>query len=257
MKQIRAVIFDIDGVLEYQGKVFPGAVETLEQLRSRGIAVRFLTNSTLKSRASCAEKLRSRGFAADEQEVFTASYTTAQYLHEQKALSIWLMLEREGVDEFADFTHDEEYPEYVVVGDNRSRFDFDHLNRALRLLSGGAKLVGMSNELIDASMGALELNVGSWVGMLERASGKPAVYIGKPFSYGFQLAVKDLFCQPDEVLVVGDRLSTDVQGAVNCGMRSVLVKTGEFKPSHLQLPVKPDWILEGVGDLLTVSCFSE
>ncbi|MEM5773423.1 MAG: HAD-IIA family hydrolase [Anaerolineaceae bacterium] len=252
-----AVIFDIDGVLEYQGKVFPRAVETLERLRSHGLQIRFLTNSTLKSRASCAEKLRSRGFTAHDEEVVTASYATAAYLREQNAGSIWLMLEREAVDEFTGFQRDEEHPEYVVIGDNRSRFDFDHLNRALRLLAGGAALVGMSNELIDASMGGLELNVGSWAGMLERASGKKAVYIGKPFPYGFNLAVRGLSCRSDEVLVVGDRLNTDVQGAKNCGMLSALVKTGEYQLTRLHQPIKPDWVLDDVSGLLNLFNLSE
>ena len=58
----KGVIFDIDGVLEFRSRVYPGAVAAVAQLRERGIAVRFLTNSTLKSRASAAEKLRRRGF---------------------------------------------------------------------------------------------------------------------------------------------------------------------------------------------------
>ena len=62
---IQGVILDIDGVLEFAGRVYPGAVETLADLRARGLAVCFLTNSTLKSRASAADRLRRRGFSAE------------------------------------------------------------------------------------------------------------------------------------------------------------------------------------------------
>jgi ribonucleotide monophosphatase NagD (HAD superfamily) len=58
MDPIKGVIVDIDGVLEYQGQVYPGAIQVLETLRSSEIKLRFLTNSTLKSRASCAMGLR-------------------------------------------------------------------------------------------------------------------------------------------------------------------------------------------------------
>lgn len=256
MNPVNAIIFDIDGVLEYQGKVFPGAVKILSRFRTEGIHIRFLTNSTLKSRASCAEKLRQSGFEAADDEVITASYATACYMRQYKPASIWLMQDREGRDEFSDFVHDEEHPGFVVVGDYRNGFDFERLNRALRFLMRGARLIGMSGELVDGSMGSLELNVGSWVGLLERASGKPAVYIGKPSPFIFNLALKSLPVNPNEVLVVGDRVSSDILGARQAGLRSALVKTGEFLPIHLAGSVTPDWILEDIYELpaLVKSC---
>jgi HAD superfamily hydrolase (TIGR01458 family) len=252
MESIKGIIFDIDGVLEYQGQVIPGAIEVLEELRSRNLVLRFLTNSTLKSRVSAAEKLRKKGFVALDAEIITASYATADYLRGLKPRSIWLMLDREGRDEFLEFVHDEDHPEYIVVGDYRSRFDFDHLNRALRLLVEGARLIGMQNELTDGSFGELELNVGSWVEMLERASGVQAVYIGKPFPYAFQLAMRSLGLSQGEVLVVGDRVSTDILGAKNAGLRSALVKTGEFRPADLQVGIQPDWVLGDIRELLAL-----
>ena len=252
VEPIQAVILDIDGVLEYRGQVYPGAVATLETLRSRGLALSFLTNSTLKSRASCAAKLRRSGFAAADEEVVTASYATACYLRSLKPKSIWLMLAGEGRDEFAEFVQDKDRPEYLVVGDYRQDFNFENLNHALRLLAGGARLVGMQNELTDGSLGELELNVGSWVSMLERASGAPAVYIGKPFPYVFELILRTLGMQGGEVLVVGDRVSTDILGAKKAGLRSALIKTGEYRPTDLDGGVQPDAILENIQELLTL-----
>jgi len=90
--EIRGIIFDIDGVLEFQGKVCPGAIETVDVLRDKGIVLRFLTNSTLKSRESCAERLRKAGFRIFREEVITASYATAVYLEELDPRSCWIML---------------------------------------------------------------------------------------------------------------------------------------------------------------------
>jgi ribonucleotide monophosphatase NagD (HAD superfamily) len=167
----RGIIFDIDGVLEFKGRVYEGAVETVNTLREREMNLRFLTNSTLKSRKSCAEMLCEQGFVVTTDEVITASYATSVYLKSQNPRSCWVMLEREGLDEFKGFCHDRENPEYIVVGDYRSNFTFENLNRALRLLMNGAKLVGMQEELVDTSAFDPELNVGSWVQILERASG--------------------------------------------------------------------------------------
>ena len=252
MHPIKGVILDIDGVLEYQGRVYPGAIQVLETLRSAGIELRFLTNSTLKSRASCAERLRRHGFAVADEEVVTASYATANNLRGLHPRSIWLMLEREGRDEFTDFELDENDPEYLVVGDYRNNFNFENLNHALRLLMNGARLIGTQNELTDGSLGDLELNVGSWVGMLEKASGVQAEYIGKPFPYAFELALRSLRLEREEVLMVGDRISTDIQGAKNVRLRSALVKTGEFRPADLEAGIQPNYVLEDIRELLSL-----
>jgi HAD superfamily hydrolase (TIGR01458 family) len=252
VKKIKGVIFDIDGVLEFQGSVYPGAIETVDALRGRGIALRFLTNSTLKSRASCTAKLREAGFQVFYEQVITASYATAVYLGKLKPRSCWIMLEREGLDEFRDFYQDTENPEYIVVGDNRSRFDFEHMNKALRLLLGGAKLIGMIPELVDTSMGEAELNVGSWVGMLERASGVKATYVGKPNAHVFELALRSMGLGKDEVVMVGDRVSTDIKGAKDFGMRAVLLRTGEFEGPDLASGVEPDFVFDSIQEVLSV-----
>jgi HAD superfamily hydrolase (TIGR01458 family) len=247
---LHGIILDIDGVLEFQSKVYPGAIDTVETLRRLGFVLRFLTNSTLHSRQSRAAKLLAMGFYVFAGEVITASYATACYLQQRNPRSCWVMLEGEGLDEFSAFRQDTENPEYVVVGDNRSKFDFDHLNQALRLLLRGAKLVGMNPDLIDNSTGAPELNVGSWVRLLEAASGVQAVYVGKPQSFVFELALNDMGLSKDDVVMVGDRTQSDVRGAKALGIRSVLVKTGEFRVGDLDAEIKSDFFLDSIADLV-------
>ncbi len=246
---IRGVIFDIDGVLEYQGDVYPYAADTIQRLRNRGLTVRFLTNSTLKSRASCTRILREKGFTVFDHEVLTASYIAATYLRFLHPRSCWIMLDGEGRDEFQDFEQDYENPEYIVIGDNRSCFDFGHLNRALRLLLKGAKLIGMQSELIDTSISKAELNVGSWVGMLERASGVRAVYTGKPNSFAFELALQSMVLGNKQVAMIGDRVTSDVMGANSIGLQTVLITTGEFRPSDLKNKVQPDFIIDSIQEI--------
>jgi HAD superfamily hydrolase (TIGR01458 family) len=248
---IQGIIFDIDGVLEYQGRTYPGALALIAGLHRKGILVRFLTNSTLKSRHSAAEKLRLRGFSVEDHEVITASWATAQYLRERSPRSIWLVLEGEGSSEFQDFLHDDQEPEYVVIGDGRDRFNFSTMNQALHHLRKGAQLVGMISELIDSSLGELELNVGSWVRMLEAASGVKASYIGKPNAYAFELCLRTMALPKEAVLMVGDRVGSDIIGAHMAGIRSCLIKTGEFRREELETSsVTPDMEYETIADFL-------
>jgi len=252
MENIQGIIFDIDGVLTFQGQVMPGAVETMALLRSHGLVLRFLTNSTLKSRASCAAKLRLSGFQVRDDEVLTASYATAVYLRGLQPRSAWIMLEGAGLEEFADIPQDLDNPEYLVVGDNRSQFDFQHLNKAVRILRNGAKLIGMTSELLDTSMGELELNVGSWVKLLELASGVEATYIGKPHCFAYELTLQSMRLEKSQVIAVGDRAGTDIQGAIDFGLQSVLVKTGEFTPDDLLGPASPDFVIDSIDGLPSI-----
>jgi HAD superfamily hydrolase (TIGR01458 family) len=249
-RKFSGVMFDIDGVLEFQGKAYPGAVELLEFLRKNGITIRILSNSTLKSRKVCTEKLNRHGFGVAEAEVITASWATARYLKTIKPKSCWVMLKGKGIEEFREFKMDEETPEYIVLGDYREEFKFENMNKALKLLLQGTKLIVMIPEKVDHSLGGVELTVGAYGKMLEDAAGIKATYIGKPSRYMFDIALDSIGLGRSEVLMVGDRVSTDIAGARQAGIPSVLVKTGEFKPDDLAGDIQPDFIVDAVGDII-------
>jgi HAD superfamily hydrolase (TIGR01450 family) len=159
------------------------------------------------------------------------------------------LVDGEGMDEFEDWVQDTTAPEYVVIGDNRSQFAFEHLNRALRHLLNGSKLVAMQGELLGNSIGQTELNVGSWVGMLERAARIEATYLGKPSPYVFQLTLATMNLGKDQVVVIGDQVGTDIKGARDTGIRSILLRTGEFREQDLGLAA-PDFVCDSIQEVL-------
>jgi len=250
MKQnYKGIIFDINGVLEFQGRVYPGAVELIDFLRQKGVIVRILTNSTLKSRKYCSEQLNQMGFKVRETEVITAAYATAKYLETLNPRSCWVMLKRTGLEEFKTFCHDVENPEYIVLGDYRDGFNFHNMNTALKLLKRGSKFIVMISQIVDNSMGEAELTVGAYGKMLADAANVKATYIGKPNKLIFEMTLKTMDVERGAVLMVGDRVSSDIRGAKNAGIKSALVKTGEFKESDLDGDVQPDYIFDAIGDI--------
>jgi ribonucleotide monophosphatase NagD (HAD superfamily) len=88
------------------------------------------------------------------------------------------------------------------------------------------------------------------VELLERASGVQATYIGKPNSFAFELALQTMQLSKRQVLMVGDRVETDIRGARDYGIRSVLVRTGEFDSGQLEGTLMPDFTLNSIQDLL-------
>jgi len=245
-----AVIFDVDGVLEYQGRAYPGAGEFLDVLRRQGKKLSILTNSTLKSRRTCAAGLRAKGLEVGEAEVITASFATAQYLRATKARSCWLMLQGEGREEFRDLPQDPEHPEFLVLGDCREGFGFEQMNRALRLLVAGARLVVMIPERTDSSLGQLELTVGAYGRMLEEATGQRALYVGKPSRGIFAAALQSLGVRNRRrVVMVGDKVATDILGARRAGIPSALIRSGEFREDHLMGKTQPDYVFDSIRQL--------
>ena len=245
----QGVMFDIDGVLEFQGKVYPGAVELLNFLRKKGIVIRILSNSTLKSRSVCTEKLNDHGLMVSDEEVITAAWATARYLRTLKPKTCWVMLKGRGIEEFEEFVLDEEQPEYIVLGDYREAFSFENMNKALKLLLQGTRLIVMIPEKVDHSLGEVELTVGAYGKMLEDAAEIKATYIGKPSTYMFEIALDSMAIDRSRVLMVGDRVTTDISGANNAGIPSVLVKTGEFKPNDLLGDIQPDFIVDALEEI--------
>ena len=248
-RKFYGVMFDIDGVLEFQGKAYPGAVELLDFLRKKGVKIRILSNSTLKSRMVCTEKLNRHGFRVSEEEVITASWATARYLRTLNPKSCWVMLKGKGLDEFKEFNMDDKAPQYIIVGDYREEFKFENMNKALNLLLQGARLIVMIPEKVDHSLGGVELTVGAYGKMLEDAAGIKATYIGKPSTYMFDMALDSMAIDRPKILMVGDRVTTDIIGAGQAGIPSVLVKTGEFKESDLTGDIQPDYIVDAVSDI--------
>jgi HAD superfamily hydrolase (TIGR01458 family) len=239
--KIKGVLLDIDGVLEIKGQVIPGASQAVDSLRERGMELRILTNSTLKSRASCTAKLNRQGYSFQEEEVITASYATALYLGQIKPRSCWVLVKGEGMQEFRLLPLDTRDPEYIVIGDYLEDFNYNNLNQVLYFLLKGSKLVGMIPEIIDTTLAGPALNVGAWVHMLEVASGVKATYIGKPNPYMFELALQSMQLSAEQVVMVGDQLATDILGANRAGIRSVLLDQQGQLMNTAPPQAKADW----------------
>ena len=95
----------------------------------------------------------------------------------------------------------------------------------------------------------LRLDAGPFVRALEYAAGRTAVVLGKPDPAFYHSAVEDLDLEPDQVVMVGDDVRSDVEGAQRAGLTGVLVRTGKFSPSDLDGGVSPDAVLDSIADL--------
>ena len=246
MKTIKGLLFDIGGVLYVGDEVIEGAVETIRMLQNN-FPMRFLTNTTRRTPETMLKKLQKMGFTVEEQELFTALDATRDYVKSQNG-TIYTVLTDEADSWFADMKSDN--PEFVVVGDAYLNFDYPRLNGAFRALHEGAKLIAAAkNRYFQDEDGKLSMDAGGFIAALEFAANTEAKLIGKPSAEFFHLAVASMGLEPDEVLMIGDDIESDVKGAMDAGLRAALVKTGKFQPDDLHRGIEPDVILPDVTAL--------
>lgn len=246
----KAFLIDLDGTLYFKGKPCPGAIETVNYLRQGGYQLRFLTNTTAKTPKMLHEQMQALGFDIYENEIFNATYACLLYLRAQPKVSCHFMVDDAVKAFFKEIPIDDNAPDFVVVGDYGEGFDFHALNHAFRLLMDGSELIALQKGLYWFSSEGIFLDCGAFVTLLETAAGKTAKVMGKPSETFFEIALDSLQFSRYEAIVVGDDITSDILGAQTMEMRSILVKTGKFKPSQLENPVaEPTWVLESISEL--------
>lgn len=249
------VLLDLDGVIYVGDCAIPGAAETVDWIAREDIPHRYLTNTTSRPREAIVARLARIGIAADPSEILTPGVAAAAWL------------QREGVERPALFVPDATTAEFaglaplpasadrgagaVVVGDLGSGWDFATLNRAFRLLMDdpSVPLIALGLTRYWRADDGLRLDAGAFVRALEYACGREAVVLGKPDPAFYRTAVDDLRLAPEQVVMVGDDIRTDVEGAQRAGLVGVLVRTGKFSPADLAGDVTPDAMLDSIADL--------
>ena len=246
----KAFLIDLDGTLYFKGKPYLGAIEVVKYLRQRGYQLRFLTNTTAKTPSMLHDQMQSLGFDIHESEIFNAPYACLLHLRSKSKVSCHFMVDNVVRAFFKEIPTNDNAPDFVVVGDYGEGFDLQALDHAFRLLMDGAELIALQKGLYWFSPEGIRLDCGAFVTLLEAAAGKTAKVMGKPSQTFFKIALESLQMSANEVIVVGDDITTDIVGARTMKMQSILVKTGKFKPNQLENPVaKPTWVFNSVADL--------
>lgn len=247
---LRAVLLDLDGVLYVGDDPLPGAREAVERLRERFAAVRFVTNTTTRPRSAILGALRRLGFAAAEDELFTPAALAVRHCVRAGHRRVALVVDDALREDFAGLERAERDVDAVIVGDLGSAFAFEPLNRAFRMVMGGAELIALQKNRYWLTPEGLSLDAGAFVAALEYATGREALVVGKPSPDFFRAVLDTAGVQPTQALMVGDDVESDVGGAQRAGLRGVLVRTGKFREDRLSASgIVPDAIVDSIADL--------
>jgi len=249
----RYLITDMDGVLWRGQEPLPGLIEFIRFLRDRSIKFVCATNNASTLAEKLAGRLQGWGADVEPDEIVTSSTATADYLATilppgSRLYVIGLeglrvpLLER-------GFELADRETAAVVVGIDW-HVTYQQLKQAALLIRAGAKFIGTNSDRTFPTPEGIVPGNGALLAFLEAATDVQPIVMGKPEPVLYEMALKRLHAVPDQTLVLGDRLETDILGAVRLNLKSALVLSGVTTRAELAASdYQPDWVFDDIADL--------
>jgi HAD superfamily hydrolase (TIGR01458 family) len=248
-----AILLDVDGVLHVSGAPITGAAAAVRRLREQGHRLRFVTNSTTRPRAQLADQLRAMGVELDDEELQTTGVVAARALAGRRVLALTMPGLLDDLDglQLVGMNVDAVLIGGADEGEETGRvFSYLNLNRAFHELDAGAELYCLHKNKWWQTVDGARLDAGAFVAGLEYAAETEATVLGKPSNAYFAAALEALDAEPALAWMVGDDVDGDCVGAHRHGMRTILVRTGKFRPDDVERsPVQPDGIISSIAQL--------
>jgi len=268
IENFSALIIDMDGVLWEGGKPLAGLNDFFFKLREISMPFILATNNASLTQSQYVEKFESFGVTVSEDEILTSSMATARFLDQyqpvdkRRAFVIGEEGLRQPLRDYG-FTLTDLYqvdqPEKGIVNEGADivvsgldrQLTWDKLATAtLNLNAGAAFYATNSDTSLPTELGVVMGNGGT-LAALEAVTGIKPVSIGKPEPILYQQALEKLGTTADNTVAIGDRLDTDILGAVNAGMRSLLVLTGISSVSDIdEVDYEPTWIMQDLFEII-------
>lgn len=227
-------ILDLDGTIYLSDKLIEGADDFLKTILESGKDFIFLTNNSSRSGKVYVEKLKGMGIDVEESQVMTSGKATILYLKGLKpGAKVFLLgtpsLEEEFLEAGFNLIKDrEEKPDYVVFGFDKT-LTYEKMWMACDFILEGAGYIATHPDInCPLAGGKFMIDTGSFLKAIEASIHRtPDVIIGKPNKFIIDIIKKEKGLRDEDLVMVGDRLYTDILGAQNAGIDSVLVFSGE------------------------------
>lgn len=252
---VKAILFDLDGVFYEGDEPVSGAASVIRWVRQRNIPYLFLTNTTSRDRAALAGKLAGFGIDTNPEHILTPPVAAAAWLKRHVQGNVALFVPDAIEHEFSALKSVSGDAENdigaIVLGDLGERWDYAKLNHAFRLLmrTPQPRLIALGMTRYWKAADGLRLDVAPFVVALQHATGAEPTVLGKPSADFYAMALAMLKVDAADTIIVGDDIRSDIDGAQQCGIRGVLVRTGKFHELDLQTDINPYAILDSVTDL--------
>jgi phosphoglycolate/pyridoxal phosphate phosphatase family enzyme len=251
-----AYIFDQDGTIYLGENLLPGAAETISAIRAVGKRTIFLSNNPTKTREQYSSKLTKLGIPTPVEDIVNSSYVMVQWLLKNAPATRLFVVGEEplkGELRSAGFTLTEIANEIdIVVASFDRTFDYRKLQISYDAINIGARLVATNPDRFCPTPSGGEPDCAAIIAAIEACSGvKCDPIVGKPSPIMVEMIMSMLNLPPEECIMVGDRLETDIKMGIESGMATCLVLTGDATREKLELSgLKPTLVVDRIDGLL-------
>ncbi len=233
LKEKRLFLLDMDGTIYKDDLLFDGTLQLLNYIENIKGKYIFITNNSSKSVTEYIAKLKRLGIKTDKNNFFTSTQATVLFLKNnfpgqkiycQGTFSMIEELKNAGIDLTTKCNDD---VKVVLVGFD-TELSFEKLNETCKILSTKeVEFIATNPDLRCPVAYGFVPDCGSIVQMIENATGKRPVFIGKPQPTMITTAMEKFGANINETVVIGDRLYTDIASGINAGIDTVCVLSGE------------------------------
>ncbi len=235
LERIKCFLLDMDGTIYLGNDLIPGAKEFLQKIKESGRDYIFMTNNSSKNIELYQQKMKGLGVDAEKEEFFTSGSATISYINQRKENANVYLLGTEALEQqFTDAgvrleTERDKKIDYVVLGFDTT-LTYDKIWTACDYILDGVEFIATHPDLNCPLAGGKQMpDTGSMIKMFEAATGVSPKIIGKPNKGVIEVLMKKFGYSKEELVMVGDRLYTDIQMGINSGIDSILVLSGETK----------------------------
>lgn len=256
LKDKKFFLLDMDGTIYLDDDVFDGTMDFLSRVREKGGKYLFVTNNSSKGVDAYVAKMKRLGIPADEDNFLTSTDATILYLKTNYDGKLFYVM---GTKSFVSqlrvagirVTTKIEDGVFGIVISNDQELDFKKLDDVCRLLFAGVGVYIATNpDWVCPTAYGYVPDCGSFAWMIERATGKSPVFIGKPQPEMLLIAMEKYGYTGDESVMVGDRVYTDIAAGYNAKIDTVFVLSGEGTEEDAKnTDTKPTYIMKNIREL--------
>jgi len=251
---IKTILLDLDGTVYWDDVEVEGASEFVHWCAGRGIRCLFVTNRANRPPEVIRDQLRGYGIPCETKDVLTSAQATARYIGSGSVYMIGEIGLEQALTEqgIRIVTDPEERPDAVVVSYVKG---FNYTKRAIacRWIADGVRVVATNADGRLRMYDRLKPGTGVLVAAVVAGSGGVPEIVGKPERRLFDIALEMAGCRPEEALVVGDFLDTDIGAANAAEIPSVLMLTGVSRREDIREDTpQPTYIAENFLELTRI-----
>lgn len=249
-----AALVDLDGTVYRGDRLVPGADEGVRALRDSTPAVLFISNKAIERRGDYAEKLSTLGIPASRRDVINSGWVTARYIAEHYAdMEAYVVGELPLVHELreAGIETTQDTPGDLLVVSMDRDFTYEKLDLAMRTIENGTPFLATNPDRTCPTETGTVPDAAGMIGAVEGVTGRSVDRVlGKPSRAVVELAVERVDTRPEDCLMIGDRLETDIRMGSQVGMTTVLVLSGVTEEGDLvDSTVSPDHVIDSLADI--------